>query len=104
MSASTDEEEIDVVLNLLARESSDSTHAEPMAITDGEELVGMERIRKPEEVRPKCPHWVSQPTALVEEKRKKMRLRRLSSLDHGTVLEREIGSNLFLNDFGGWIA
>jgi hypothetical protein len=56
MSASTDEEEIDVVLNLLARESSDSTHAEPMAITDGEELVGMERIRKPEEVRPKCPH------------------------------------------------
>jgi hypothetical protein len=55
ISASTDEEEMDVVLNLLARESSESTHAEPMAITDGQELVGMERIQKPEEVRPKRP-------------------------------------------------
>jgi hypothetical protein len=35
MSASTNDEEIDVVLNLLVGESSDSTHAEPMAITDG---------------------------------------------------------------------
>jgi hypothetical protein len=59
MSASTDDEEIDAALNLLARESSDSTHAEPMAITDGQELVGMERIQKPEEVRPKRPCRVS---------------------------------------------
>jgi hypothetical protein len=83
MSASTDDEEMDAVLSLLAGESSDSTHAEPMAIMDGQELVGMERIQKPEEVRPKRPHRVSRPTAPVEEKRKKRRLRRLSSLDHG---------------------
>jgi hypothetical protein len=75
MSASTDNEKIDDVLNLLARESFDSTHAEPMAITDGQELVGMERIRKPEEVRLKHPCRVSQPTAPIEEKRKKRRLR-----------------------------
>jgi hypothetical protein len=78
-----DDEEIDDVLNLLAGESSNSTHAEPMAITDGQELVGMERIRKPEEVCPKRPCRVSQPTAPIEEKRKKRRLRRLSSMDHG---------------------
>jgi hypothetical protein len=83
MSASTDDEEIDVVLNLLAGESSDSTHVVPMAITDRQELVGMERIRKPEEVRLKRPCRVSRPTAPVEEKIKKRRLRRLSSLDHG---------------------
>jgi hypothetical protein len=74
---------MDVVLNLLARESSESTLAEPMAITNGQELVGMERIRKPEEVRPKRPRRVSRPTAPVEEKRKKRWLRRLSSLDYG---------------------
>jgi hypothetical protein len=44
----------------------------------------MERIRKPEEVCPKHPRRVSPPTAPIEEKRKKRRLRRLSSLDHGT--------------------
>jgi hypothetical protein len=74
MSASTDDEEIDVVLNLLAGESSDSSHAEPMAIMDGQELVGMERIRKPEEVRPKHPQRASRATAPVEVKRKKRRL------------------------------
>jgi hypothetical protein len=35
MSASIDDVEIDVVLSLLAGESSDSTHAESMAITAG---------------------------------------------------------------------
>jgi hypothetical protein len=83
MSASMDGEEMDVVLNLLAGESSESTHAEPMAIMDGQELVGMETTQKPEEVRPKRPRRVSRPTAPVEEKSKKRRLRRLSSLDHG---------------------
>jgi hypothetical protein len=43
----------------------------------------MERIWKPEEVRPKHPRRVSLPTAPVEEKRKKRRLRRLLRLDHG---------------------
>jgi hypothetical protein len=38
VSANTDDAEIDVVLSLLAGESSDSTHAEPMAITSGQEL------------------------------------------------------------------
>ena len=35
MPASTDDADIDVVLSLLAGESSDSTHTEPMAITTG---------------------------------------------------------------------
>jgi hypothetical protein len=38
MPASTDDAEIDVVLSMLAGESSDSTHAEPMAITSRQEL------------------------------------------------------------------
>jgi hypothetical protein len=49
------------MLNLLAGESSELTRAEPMAITDGQELVGMETIRKLEEVRPKRPRRVSRP-------------------------------------------
>jgi hypothetical protein len=38
MPVSTNDAEINVVLSLLAGESSDSTRAEPMAITDGQEL------------------------------------------------------------------
>jgi hypothetical protein len=38
MPASPDDAEIDVVLNMLARESYDSVHAEPMAIMVGQEL------------------------------------------------------------------
>jgi hypothetical protein len=38
MSVSPDDAEIDVVLNMLAGESSDSAHAEPMAITIVQEL------------------------------------------------------------------
>jgi hypothetical protein len=38
MPASTDDTEIDVVLSLLARESFDSTHTEPMPIIAGQEL------------------------------------------------------------------
>ena len=38
MPASPDDAEIDVVLSMLAVESSDSAHAEPMAITAGQEL------------------------------------------------------------------
>jgi hypothetical protein len=48
MSASTDDAEIDVVLSLLAGESSDSTHTEPMAITDGQELGEEVETQKPE--------------------------------------------------------
>jgi hypothetical protein len=47
MPASTDDVEIDVVLSLLAGESSDSTHAEPMAITAGQDLVKRWRLENP---------------------------------------------------------
>jgi hypothetical protein len=80
MPASTDDVEIDDVLSLLAGESSDSTHTEPMAITAGQELGEEVETRKPKGARPKRPRRVSRPTAPVEEKRKK---RRLSCLDQG---------------------
>jgi hypothetical protein len=82
MPASPDDAEIDVVLSMLAGESSDSTHAEPMAITTRQELGKAVETRKPEGARPKRPRQVSRPTAPVEEKKKKRRrLRRLSCLD-----------------------
>jgi hypothetical protein len=82
MSTSPDDAKIDVVLSMLAGESSDSTHAEPMAITVGQELNKTVETRKPEGTRPKRPRQVSRPTAPVEEKKKKKRrLRRLSCLD-----------------------
>jgi hypothetical protein len=83
MPASTDDTEIDDVLSMLAGESSDSTHAEPMAITAGQELGKAVETRKPKGARPKRPHRVSRPTALVEEKKKKRWLQRLSCLDQG---------------------
>jgi hypothetical protein len=83
MPSSTDDAEIDVVLSLLARESSDLTHAEPMAIIDGQELGEAVETRKPRGARPKRTRRVSRSTAHVEEKRKKRRLRRLSCLDQG---------------------
>jgi hypothetical protein len=73
MPASKDNAEIDVVLSMLARESSDSTHAEPMAIAAGQELGKAVEIQKPEGAHPK--HPVSRMTAHVEEKKKKRRLR-----------------------------
>jgi hypothetical protein len=78
MPASPDDAEIDVVLSMLAGESSDSTHVEPMAITVGQELNKTVETRKPEGTRPKRPRQVSHPTAPVEKKRW---LRRLSCLD-----------------------
>jgi hypothetical protein len=81
MPASIDDAEIDVVLSLLAGESSDSTQAEPMAIIAIQELGEVVETRKPEGARPKRPRRVSRPTAPVEEKRKKRRLRRLSCLE-----------------------
>jgi hypothetical protein len=81
MPASSDDAEIDVVLSMLAGESSDSTHAEPMAIIVGQELNKAMETRKPEGTHPKCPRQVSRPTVPVEEKKKKRRLRRLSCLD-----------------------
>jgi hypothetical protein len=80
--ASPDDAEIDVVLSMLAGESSDSTHAEPMDITVGQELNKAMETRKPEGTRPKHPRQVSRLTAPFEEKKKKKRrLRRLSCLE-----------------------
>jgi hypothetical protein len=82
MPVSPDDTEIDVVLNMLAGESSDSAHAEPMAVTVIQELDKTVDTRKPEGIRPKRPHQISRPTASVEEeKKKKGRLWRLSCLD-----------------------
>jgi hypothetical protein len=83
MPSSTDDAEIDVVLSLLAGESFDSTHAEPMAITVGQEPSEEVETRKPKGAHPKHSCRVSCPTAPVEEKRKKRRLQRLSCLDQG---------------------
>jgi hypothetical protein len=81
MPVSPDDAEIDVVLNMLAGESSDSAHAEPMAVTIGQEVNKIVDTRKPEGTRPKRPRQVSRPTVPVEEKKKKRQLRRLSCLD-----------------------
>jgi hypothetical protein len=51
MPASPDDADIDVLLSMLAGESFDSTHAEPMAITAGQELDKAVETRKPEGAR-----------------------------------------------------
>ena len=75
MPTSSDDVEIDVVLNMLVGESSDSAPVETMAVTVIPELDKTVDIRKPEGIRPKRPRQVSRPTAPVEEKKKKRRLR-----------------------------
>jgi hypothetical protein len=81
MPASPDDAEIDAVLNMLAGESSDSAPAKTMVVTVIPELDKTVDTRKPEGIRPKRPRQVSRPTAPIEEKKKKRRLRRLSCLD-----------------------
>jgi hypothetical protein len=81
MSASPDDAEIDVVLNMLAGESFDSAHAEPMAVMVGQEVNKIVDTQKPEGTRPKHPRQASRPTAPTEEEKKKRQLRRLSCLD-----------------------
>jgi hypothetical protein len=83
MLASPDDVEMNVVLSMLAGESSDSTHAEPMAIMARQELDKAVETQKPEGARPKRPRQVSRPTAPIEEKKKKKKrwLPRLSYLD-----------------------
>jgi hypothetical protein len=54
MPTSTDDAKMDVVLSLLAGESSDSTRTEPMANTTGQEFGEEAEIRKPEGAHPKC--------------------------------------------------
>jgi hypothetical protein len=83
MPASIDDAEIDALLSMMAGESSDSTHIEPMAIMPRHKLGKAVEIRKPKGAHPKHPRRVSRPTAPIEEKKKKKRLRRLSCLDQG---------------------
>jgi hypothetical protein len=93
MPSSTDDAEMDVVLSLLAGESSDSTHTEPMAIATRQEFVEDVEIQKPEGARQKRSRRVNRPTAPVEEEKKKRRLRRLSCLEQDAD-----PSALFLGD------
>jgi hypothetical protein len=83
MPSSTDDAEMDVVLSLLAGESSDSTRTEPMAIAIGKEFGEDEEIQKPKGARRKHSRRVNHHAAPVEEK-KKRRLRRLSCLEQDT--------------------
>jgi hypothetical protein len=82
MPVSPDDAEMNVVLDMLDGESSNSAPAETMAIVVIPETVKIVDTRKPEGTRPKRLCQVSRPTAPAEEKRKKKkRLRRLSCLD-----------------------
>jgi hypothetical protein len=91
MPSNTDDAEMDIVLSLLAGESSDSNRTEPMAIVTGQEFGEDEEIQKPESAHRKCSRRVNHPTAPVMEEKKKRRLRWLS------CLEQDAGpSTLFL--------
>jgi hypothetical protein len=81
MPASPDDVEINVVLDMLAGESSDSSPAETMAVVVIPETVNTVDTQKPMGTRPKRLRQVSRPTVPAEEKKKKKRLRRLSCLD-----------------------
>jgi hypothetical protein len=75
--------EIGAMLDMLARDSSESALAETVAagtIPEPEKAVD---ARRPEGTRLKCLHQVSHPTVPAEgKKKKKRRLRRVSCLDH----------------------
>jgi hypothetical protein len=53
MPTSTDDAEMNAVLSMLARESSDSARTEPMAVAIGQDVGEDEEIRKPEGARRK---------------------------------------------------
>jgi hypothetical protein len=85
MPMSPDDAEINVVLDMLAGESSDSAPAETMAVAVIPETVKTVDTRKPGGTRPKRLRQVSRPAAPAEEKKKKRRLRRLSCLDQDAI-------------------
>jgi hypothetical protein len=62
---------MNVVLSLLAEESSDSTRTEPMAVVIGQEFGEDEEIQKPEGAHHKRSRRVNHPAAPVEEKKKR---------------------------------
>jgi hypothetical protein len=71
MPASPDDAEMNVVLDMLARESSNSAPAETMVVAVIPELDRIVDTRKPEVTRPKRLRQVSRPTAPAEGKKKK---------------------------------
>jgi hypothetical protein len=71
MPTSADDGEMNAVLSMLAGESSDSAHTEPMVVAIGQDLGEDEEIRKPEGAHRKRSHRVNHPAAPVEEKKKK---------------------------------
>jgi hypothetical protein len=81
MPASPDDAEMNVVLDMLAGESSDLAPTETMAIVVIPETVKTVDIRRPGGTHPKRLCQVSRPAASTEEKKKKRRLQRLSCLD-----------------------
>jgi hypothetical protein len=81
MPTSLDDAEMNVVLDMLARESSDLAPAETMAVAVIPKTVKTVDTRKPEGTRPKRLRQVNRSAAPTEEKKKKRRLRRLSCLD-----------------------
>jgi hypothetical protein len=82
MPMSPGDAEISVMLDMLAGDSSDSVHAETMAVATIPEPEKTVDTRRPEGTRPKCLRQVSHPAAPAEgKKKKKRRLRRVSCLD-----------------------
>jgi hypothetical protein len=81
MPTSPDDAKMNVVLDMLARESSDSAPAETMAVAVIPKTVKTVDTQKPEGTHPKRLRQVSRPATPAEEKKKKRRLQRLSCLD-----------------------
>jgi hypothetical protein len=84
MPASPDDAEMNAMLDMLARESSDSGPTKTMVVAVIPELEKTMDAQNPEGTHPKRRRQVSHPAAPAEEKKmKKRRLRRLSCLDQG---------------------
>jgi hypothetical protein len=93
MPTNTDDAEMNVVLSMMAGESSDYVFTEPMAVAIGQNLGEDKEIRKPEGARRKRSRRANHPFVPDKEKKRKKRLQRLS------CLEQDAGpSTLLLGD------
>ena len=81
MQTIADEAEVNVVLNTLAGELSDSARTESMAVAIGQNDGEDEEVQNPEGVRCKCSRQMSYLAAPHKEKKEKERLWWLSSLE-----------------------
>jgi hypothetical protein len=85
MPTSPSDAEISTMLDMLAEDSSDSAPAETLAIALILESGKTLGIQRPDTIHPKCLHQASDPTSPAEgKKKKKRRLRRVSSLSQDT--------------------